>query len=94
MGQIYVRGLTCPEIAEKIEELLITGDYIKDPIVAVRLGNFKVTVLGEVGSPGSVTSESNRLTILEAISMKGDLKPTAKRKNIKILREVDGIRNI
>ena len=91
---MYVRGLTCPEIAEKIEELLITWDYIKDPIVAVRLGNFKVTVLGEVGSPGSVTSEGNRLTILEAISMKGDLKPTAKRKNIKILREVDGIRNI
>ena len=94
LGQIYVRGLTCPEIAEKIEELLITGDYIKDPVVVVRLGNFKVTVLGEVGSPGSVTSEGNRLTILEAISMKGDLKPTAKRKNIKILREVDGIRNI
>lgn len=94
LGQVNVRGLTCPEIASMIEELLITGNYIKDPIVTVRLGNFKVTVLGEVANPGTVSVEGNRLTLLEAISQSGDLKPTAKRKNIKILREVDGVRNI
>ncbi len=94
LGQIKVTGLTCSEAANQIEELLIKGNYIKDPVVAVRIGNFKVTVLGEVGSPGEIDVLGNRITILEAISRSGDLKPTAKRKNIKILREVDGKRNI
>ena len=94
LGKIYVRGLSCTEVAEKIEKLLIMGNYIKDPVVAVRLGNFKVTVLGEVGSPGAVSVVGNRITILEALSRSGDLKPTGKRRNVKILREQDGVRNI
>ena len=94
LGQIFVRGLTSTQIADKIEKLLIKGNYIKDPVVTVRLGNFKVTVLGEVSNPGTIEVIGNRVTILEAISQRGDLKPTAKRKNIKILREIDGKRNI
>ena len=94
LGKIYVRGLTCTELSDKIEQELIGGNYIKDPVVSVRLGNFKVTVLGEVNSPGSFTVQGNRLTVFEAISRCGDLKPTGKRRNIKILREQDGKQNI
>ena len=94
LGHIYVRGLTCGEIASKIENQLIDDDYIKDPIVSVRLGNFKVSILGEVDNPGEVNIKGNRVTILEAISQGGDLKPTAKRKNVKIVREINGKRSI
>lgn len=94
LGKIYVRGLSCTELASKIEQELVEGNFIKDPVISVRLGNFKVTVLGEVNSPGAIEVDGNRLTILEAISRCGDLKPTGKRKNIKILREQDGKQNI
>lgn len=94
LGKIYVRGLSCTELASKIEQELVKGNFIKDPVVSVRLGNFKVTVLGEVNTPGAIEVDGNRLTILEAISRCGDLKPTGKRKNIKILREQDGKQNI
>lgn len=94
LGRISVRGLTCTELSRRIEKELIDGNFIKDPVISVRLGNFKVTVLGEVSSPGTIEVEGNRLTILEAISKCGDLKPTGKRKNIKILREQDGKQNI
>lgn len=94
LGRIYVRGLSCTELASKIEQELMEGNFIKDPVISVRLGNFKVTVLGEVNTPGAIEVDGNRLTILEAISRCGDLKPTGKRKNIKILREQDGKQNI
>lgn len=94
LGKLYVRGLSCTELASKIEQELVEGNFIKDPVISVRLGNFKVTVLGEVNSPGAIEVDGNRLTILEAISRCGDLKPTGKRKNIKILREQDGKQNI
>lgn len=94
LGRIFVRGLSCTELSRKIEKQLIDGNFIKDPVISVRLGNFKVTVLGEVNSPGAIEVEGNRLTILEAISRCGDLKPTGKRRNIKILREQDGKQSI
>lgn len=94
LGRIYVRGLSCTDLATKIEQELVEGNFIKDPVISVRLGNFKVTVLGEVNTPGAIEVDGNRLTILEAISRCGDLKPTGKRKNIKILREQDGKQNI
>ena len=94
LGRICVRGLTCPELSAQIEKQLVEGNFVKDPVITVRLGNFKVTVLGEVNSPGSIEVEGNRLTILEAISKCGDLKPTGKRKNVKILREQNGEQDI
>lgn len=94
LGRIFVRGLSCTELSRKIEKQLIDGNFIKDPVISVRLGNFKVTVLGEVNNPGAIEVAGNRLTIFEAISKCGDLKPTGKRRNIKILREQDGKQNI
>lgn len=94
LGRIFVRGLTCTELSRRIEKELIDGNFIKDPVISVRLGNFKVTVLGEVNTPGAIEVAGNRLTIFEAISKCGDLKPTGKRRNIKILREQDGKQNI
>lgn len=94
LGKVYVRGLTCTELSRTIEKQLIEGNFIKDPVISVRLGNFKVTVLGEVNNPGAIEVKGNRLTILEAVSRCGDLKPTGKRRNVKILREQNDKQNI
>ena len=92
LGKLHVQGLTRQEVEKMIEKLLITGNHIKDPQVSVKIMSFKVSVLGEVRNPGVQQITGERLTILEAISLAGDLLPTAKRKNVLVLREEDGLR--
>lgn len=93
-GKLKVEGLTREQISDMIKDLLITNGYINDPLVLTRLKNFKVSVLGDVGSPGIVQSTNDRLTILEAISQAGDLQISGKRKNVKLIRENDGKREV
>jgi len=92
LGTIKVQGLTNKEITNKIEHLL--ADYIKNPIVNIRIINFKVSVLGEVKNPGSYSVKSERISIFDAIAMAGDLTIVGKRGDVKLIREQDGIRKI
>ena len=87
LGEMQVAGLTRGELAKALEAKLVEGDYIKDPTVTVQIRNFKVTVMGEVNSPGVQTVTGDRLTILEALTMAGDLAPSGKRDNILVVRE-------
>ena len=82
LGEMQAAGLTRQELADVIKNKLIEGEYIKDPTVLVRFKGAKIVVLGEVGSPGVKDLPSERVTILEAIGMAGDLPPTAHRENI------------
>lgn len=93
-GKIQVEGMTRAQIAEHIKNLLITNGYINDPLVTVRLTNFKVAVLGDVQNPGIKKSEGDRFTILEAISQAGDLQISGKRRNVKLVREAAGKREV
>ena len=93
-GRIKVEGLTRDQISQCIKDSLISNGYINDPLVVVRLKNFKVAVLGDVASPGMIESKNDRFTILEAISQAGDLQISAKRKNVKLIRENDGEREV
>ncbi|MEG2947517.1 MAG: polysaccharide biosynthesis/export family protein [Bacteroidales bacterium] len=93
-GKIKVEGMSRAQVADHIKQLLITNGYINDPLVTVRLTNFKVAVLGDVRSPGLVKSETERLTIFEAISQAGDLDISGKRKNVKLVRESEGKREV
>ncbi len=88
IGKIYVLGLTRRELTDRLTEEL--KKEINDPIVSVSFKNFKVTVLGEVKSPGTYNVTSNRITILQAIGMAGDLTLSARRDGIILLREIDG----
>lgn len=90
LGRLTVHGMSCLEISRLIEQLLIDGNYVKDPVITTRLGNFKITLVGEVVSPGIKEITGNRVTILEAISMGGDMTAIGKRKTVKILREQNG----
>jgi len=56
----------------------------------VKLISFKVTVLGEVNNPGYHYVYNNQITLLEALGLAGDLTPQGNRKNVKLVRQVQG----
>ena len=81
------------QLAGEIKKRLEEGQYIKDPAVSVRIKGLKISVMGEVSNPGVHEMAGDRITLLEALSMAGDLTPTAKRTNILVLREEEGKRH-
>lgn len=90
IGTIPVQGLESSQLKEELQNKLKT--YLKDPVVNIRLLNFKVTVSGEVNDPGSFNVPNERITLPEAITMAGDLTNYATRDSILIIRELDGYR--
>lgn len=92
LGRLKAEGRTCIQLEKEMEESLINQNYIKDPKVSVKIMSFKVTVLGEVKDPGVQKITGERVTLLEAIGMAGDLLPSGKRENIMIIREEQGLR--
>lgn len=94
LGKIHVEGLTRMQLTELIKNKLIEGDLIKDPIVTVQFLNFKISVMGEVGRPGSFTISGDRITLLEALSMAGDLTIYGRRDRVGVIRENNGKRTI
>ena len=90
LGTFKAAGLTVKELREDIFKKVST--LLENPSVNVRLINFKVSVLGEVGQPGTQIIENERVTILEAISRAGDLTPYSNRQHILIIREKNGVR--
>lgn len=95
LGKLNIGGMNKDEIQELIANR-IYPKYITDkPGVDVRFKNFKVTVIGEVKNPGVYTSANERLNIMEALAMAGDLNITGVRDNIMIIRtQADGTREI
>lgn len=91
VGTVNLLGLTRTDATEKIKGLV--SKYVKDPIINIRILNFKVSVLGEVQRPGTFTLNDERITILEALGLAGDMTIFGDRKNVKIIREVDGVKS-
>lgn len=94
LGKMKVAGLTRREVTELIQDRLIKGDFIKDPIVTVRFQNFRIMVLGEVNRPGTYNITSERVTLFEALSLAGDLTIHGRRNRVAVIREKDGERTI
>lgn len=92
LGKIKLAGLTRRAAIEKIKSLL--ANHIKDPLVNIRILNFKISVLGEVNKPGVHSIQSERITLLEALSLSGDMTIYGKRNSILIIRENDGEKEI
>jgi len=84
LGKIRVSGMTTNELKEDLIGRLKV--YITNPIVTIRLENFRVSILGEVKSPGPYNLENEKVSIPEALAMAGDLTIQGKRKNILLLR--------
>lgn len=75
LGQLHVEGLTRRQLTELIKKRLINEELLKDPMVTVNFLNFKFSVLGEVGHVGTFEVKGDRITLLEALAMAGDLTP-------------------
>jgi polysaccharide export outer membrane protein len=88
-GKIHVKDLNIEQISDIIK--LKVSEYIKKPVVFVRIQNFRITVLGDVKNPGTIQVPNDKISIIEAIGIAGDLNITAKRNNISVLREVNGV---
>lgn len=92
LGMIKVGGLTKAQAIALLKDKL--KDHVKDAVINLRILNYKVTVLGEVNKPGAITISSERITLLEALGMAGDLTIYGNRKNLLIVREVDGVKTM
>lgn len=92
VGKIHVASMTLEEMRDEVYRRIAATNYLKEFTVHVRFLSFRVTVLGEVNSPGTYTISSQKVTILEALGMARDVNLFSKRNNILIIREQDGKR--
>lgn len=94
LGRLHVEGLTRIQLTDMIKERIQKENLIKDPTVTMQFLNFKISMLGEVNAPGTYQVQGERITLLEAISMAGDLTITGRRDRVAVIRESDGERTI
>ncbi len=88
LGRVKISGLSLIEATQVLKEKL--SFFIKEPIVHIELINFRVTVLGEVNNPGTFTIPNERISIIEALGLAGDLTITGERKSVLVIREQEG----
>lgn len=88
VGKIKIAGLSPEELRVLLRDRL--SDFLKDPIINIRLQNFTVTILGEVAQPGTYQVIGERVTILEALGLAGDMTIKGMRKNVLVIRDFDG----
>lgn len=94
LGKLSVAGKTRWEVAEMVKDKLLQDGYLTDAVVTVEFLNFKVSVLGEVQSPGTFVIEGDKVTVLQAISLARDLTIFGRRDNVSVIREQNGHRTI
>ena len=91
LGTVKAAGKTRNQLMADISKLL--EGKINNPVITIRILNFKVSVQGEVNRPGTFTIATERITLLEALSMAGDLTIYGKRDNILVVREENGVKS-
>lgn len=85
LGSLHVEGLTREQVADLIKSRV--DSLLTNPSVIVRFQNFKISVLGEVNHPGSFTLPTERVTILEALGLSGDITEFGTKNNVMVIRE-------
>lgn len=90
LGRLHVAGLTRNEVKDTVASKL--KDYLDNPYCTVRFLNFKFTVLGEVGHQGLFSIPGDRVNLLEALGMAGDMTIYGRRDDILVIREINGQR--
>ena len=88
IGSVKVSDLTTTEIQQLI--IIEAEKFVTSPSVTVRFSNFKITVLGDVARPGVYPIPNERITLIEALGLSGDLTVYGSRKGVKLIREVNG----
>lgn len=90
LGYINAAGLTQSQLTQFLSNTLLEKKLLLDPIVSVRILNFKVTVIGEVSKPGVIMAPDGKISLLEALGNAGDLTIYAKRNNVLLIRVENG----
>jgi polysaccharide export outer membrane protein len=90
IGTIQVSGYSIKELKNMLKQKLAA--HLIDPVINIKILNFKVTVLGDVAGPGVKSFINHRVTLFDAIGSSGDLSLFAKRNNILIIRDIQGLK--
>ena len=94
LGTIHAAGLNRWQLQETIKKKIIDSGIVLDPIVTVEFMNFKISVMGEVTSPGTYNVTGDKITLFGALSLARDLTIYGRRDNVTVIREKNGQRNI
>lgn len=92
LGKFKVSGLTTYQARELIQEK--ASRFFKEPTVQVRFANYKITVIGEVAKPATYTVANEKVTLLDAIGLAGDLTIYGKRENVLLIRDNNGVKEL
>lgn len=92
LGKIKAAGNTKEQLKNEITKAILDQKLLKDPLVEIRFLNYEVTIIGEVGHPTVITVPSERISMLKAIGLAGDLTIYGKRNDILLIREEGGNR--
>jgi polysaccharide export outer membrane protein len=90
LGKIKVAGKSRMQLEDEIKVML--DGQLKNPTVQIQILNFKITVLGDVKAPGTFKIPNERITLLEAIGLSGDLKMSGERENVMVIRDSCGVK--
>lgn len=88
LGDVKVEGMTIFQAKQRIDSL--ASAYVEDPVVNVRLLNFRFTVMGEVAAEGTFQTNNDKVTIIEALGIAGGLSELADRSKVKVIRQEAG----
>jgi polysaccharide export outer membrane protein len=92
IGAVKIGGLTVAEAQGKLKQIL--KDYLKDPVVEVKLVNFTYTIIGEVTRQGTFITGHPQMNLIEAIAAAGGLTETGNREQVKIIRHENGVARV
>lgn len=90
LGKIKLLGLTVEEAKQLFKKKFEEGKLLKDPVIIFRVQNFRITVDGEVRSPGVYPVSGERISILEALALAGGLTIKGRRDNVMVIRDFNG----
>jgi polysaccharide export outer membrane protein len=94
LGNVKAAGLTKQQLKDNITQTIIDKKLLIDPIVNIRHLNYEVTVIGEVGHPTVITVPSEKISLLKALGLAGDITIYGRKDNVLLIRETDGKKKV
>jgi polysaccharide export outer membrane protein len=94
IGSIKAAGLTKSQLKDNITKLILDKKLLVDPIVNIRHLNFEVTVIGEVGNPSVITVPNEKISLLKALGLAGDITIYGRKDNVLLIREENGKKRV